>query len=997
MYKFSVSIALGLLGFWLNFHPMIFDLEQNQASFFIGLTFPMLVSLAWGWKYGLLSATLGMGCQTLWFLWLPQNSLAAFVTIPLFTLWIVWHGWCADNKKIKACSNSYLVEVPFRIINIIILYTIFRWVYEYNPTPLIPNSITMDAPIWFVNLVALIQFANAYIVLLIADLLLNLNFVRRVFKLEKNRVDTGYIISVAIFVGCFFWLSDAVLDHFMFTTGTKTFLDNLILNLPHQALYMRTAIVLACLVGGLLTLNYMHKYKESEQRFRSLMESTSNWVWEVDKNGVYTYASSKVEDLLEYKSAEIVGKTLFELRPLEEAKRIKKIFEDSVVACKSFTTLENVNITKFGVEIVVETSGVPFFNTTGDLLGYRGTDRDITERKQAEDVLKQYSRVLENEVAKRTQALSENNALMNATLESTADGILVVSNKGKVLLYNQKFVDMWQIPADIFNELDNQKMEEFVSQQLKEPKQCVVNMLNQSQVAARYDIIELKEGRFYERYSKPYQLGKEIVGQAISFRDITHRKQAETELAQAKEAAEAANHAKSEFLANMSHELRTPLNGILGFAQILKRDKSLTTQQHNAVRTIQQSGDHLLLLLNDILDLSKVEAGKMELYLKDFHFPNFLQSITDIIQIRAQQKGVYFVSKLPSDLPTAINADETRLRQVIINLLGNAVKFTDEGKVTFQANRFAHKLHFQIEDSGQGISPASIETIFQPFQQVGDQKHKSEGTGLGLPISKKLIEMMGGALNVKSILGKGSVFWFDLALPEVVGQLPADKIQEKSIVGFKGKPRRILVVDDVEINRIMLIDLLSPLGFDVFEAVNGKEGVAKALTERPDAILMDLVMPVMDGLEATRRIRQLPQLEDVVIIAVSASAFEQHRQDCLTAGCNFFIPKPIVADNMLEKLREYLQLEWVFEVDSSPKHIQISKSIDEQPLVGPSLEVAKKLYRFAMQGDVAKLIDEAFQLGKTDDKLKPFAKELQQLANGFRVRKIRELIKPYLN
>jgi PAS domain S-box-containing protein len=996
MYKFSISIILGLLGFWVNFYPLTFDLEQNQASFFIGLIFPMLVSLAWGWKYGLLSATLGMGCQTMWFLWLPHSAWAAYVSIPIFTLWIVWHGWCTEIKQNKFFANYYLAEIPFRILNTVILYTVFKWLFQYNPTPLIPNTITTNAPLWFINLVALIQFINAYIVLLVTDLLLNFNIVRKLFKLEKNRVGTSYFISAVIFVGIFFWLSDAILDYFL--SGEKSFVANLIIDVPYQALYMRTVIVLACLVGGLLTLNYMNKYKESEERFRSLMESTRNWVWEVNKNGVFTYASPKIEDLLEYKPAEIIGKTLFELKSPEEVERIRKIFKDSVDARKPFTAIENINLNKFGIEIVVETSGIPFFSrTSGELLGYRGTDRDITERKQAEELLKEYSHTLENKVAERTQALSKNNALMNATLESTADGILVVSNQGQVLLYNHKFVNMWQIPVNIFNEPNHQKIVEFMSQQLLKPNQYFTkDILTKSEIASRYDIIELKDGRFYERYAKPYQLNKKVVGQAISFRDITQRKQAEAELAQAKEIAESANSAKSEFLANMSHELRTPLNGILGFAQILKRDKTLTTQQFNSVHTIQQSGEHLLFLINDILDLSKVEAGKMELCPKDFHFSNFLEGITEIIQVRAQQKGIYFVSEWPPNLPTAISADETRLRQVLINLLGNAIKFTDEGKVTFKVSRNLGKLRFQIEDTGQGIDPLELETVFQPFQQVGSQLHKSEGTGLGLPISKKLVKIMGGTLNIKSILGKGSIFWFELSLPEVVGQ-PIDVPEKQSVVGFKGKSRRILVVDDDEINRIMLIDLLSPLGFEVFEAANGKEGIKKALIERPDAILIDLFMPVMDGLEATRRIRQSPEIKDILIIAISASAFEQHRQNCLSAGCNFFIAKPIATEDILEKLREYLKLEWVFDNDVLVNHSKLVELVSTQPLVGPSLEVAQKLYGFAMQGNIAELTDSAIKLAKTDNRLKPFAAELQQLANGFQVRKIRELIKPYLS
>src|SRR5919202_1985027 len=296
----------------------------------------------------------------------------------------------------------------------------------------------------------------------------------------------------------------------------------------------------------------------------------------------------------------------------------------------------------------------------------------------------------------------------------------------------------------------------------------------------------------------------------VSEAAVRHRKRAE-------EAAEAANRAKSEFLANMSHELRTPLNGILGYTQIFKKYKNLTSQQKNGISIIHQCGEHLLTLINDILDLSKIEARKLDLYPKEFHFPEFINGIYEICRIRAEQKGIELIYETLSPLPQAIRADEKRLRQVLINLLGNAVKFTEKGSVTFKVGYQEGKLRFQVEDTGIGIAQQQLEEIFLPFQQVGEESRKTEGTGLGLAISRQLIELMDASINVKSTLGQGSIFWFDLDVAEVAFRDNLAKNLERNIPSFKDNKRKVLVVDDKWMNRSVLVNILEPLGFEVVE------------------------------------------------------------------------------------------------------------------------------------------------------------------------------------
>ncbi|WP_353570261.1 ATP-binding protein [Candidatus Albibeggiatoa sp. nov. BB20] len=402
--------------------------------------------------------------------------------------------------------------------------------------------------------------------------------------------------------------------------------------------------------------------------------------------------------------------------------------------------------------------------------------------------------------------------------------------------------------------------------------------------------------------------------------------QAQDEANQAKHASEIANQAKSTFLASMSHELRTPLNGILGYAQILGFDDDLNEEQRSGLDIIQSSGEHLLMLINEVLDLSKIEAGKIELFSDDVHFDSFIRNVVNIFVLRAREKGIKFHYEPVSSIPNMIHVDEQRLRQVLINLLGNAIKFTDHGSVTLQIGYDSGgHLRFDVIDTGQGIDAANQAKVFNPFQQVGEHLKKTEGTGLGLAISQKIVAMMNGTLSVHSELGKGSTFTVCLNLP------PISNINEAMLSQSDTQPipngyqmlghnstrdkYHILVVDDTPANRTLLKAFLKPLGFVVKTAENGQEGLELAQSWRPDLICTDIVMPVLDGLELTRLIRK--QYPDLPIIALSASAFKADHDRAIAAGCNGFLPKPFYFIDLQIILSTNLDLKWTFAAECS--------------------------------------------------------------------------------
>ncbi|BAY13449.1 ATP-binding protein [Calothrix sp. NIES-2098] len=640
------------------------------------------------------------------------------------------------------------------------------------------------------------------------------------------------------------------------------------------------------------------------------------------------------------------------------------------------------------------------FNLAIILWTYHLIRKETWKRNQAEIDLQQSN-----------QKFQEQTILMQQILNCMSDGVVVADENYQFLVVNPAAEQMFD------TEVPEGQPEEW-SQQYGIFQADRVTLIPQEQLpivravrGEEVDNVELfirnqkiPEGLWVTFSGRPLKdPSGALTGGVIVCRDTSTRKYAEFQLLQAKEAAEVANLAKSEFLANMNHELRTPLNGILGYAQILQRDPTTTPKQQKGLGVIYQCGSHLLTLINDILDLSKLEVQKMDLYPQDFHFANFLTTTVEMCRIKAEQKGIAFHYH-PANLPTAVHADDKRLRQVLLNLLSNAVKFTDFGTVKFTVEAIGNqetadtpstRIRFRVEDTGIGIPAEKLQSIFLPFEQAGKRDRNSEGTGLGLAISQQIVQMMGSSIQVNSTLGKGSTFWFEVDIPAAADWLNRCGSNNQKIIGYQGERRKILVIDDRQENRAVVMGMLAPLGFKVAEADDGQAGLDRALQMRPDLIITDVMMSKMNGLEMTRRLRQLLDFAKTPIIASPASLSQVDMQEAIDAGCSSFFPKPIEFTALLGELQRHLELRWIYETipEATESAIAVANPTE---LVVPSAAELSAIYQAAQDGFMSDIQQEANRLKQLNPQYAPFANKLLELSQRFDDEGILNLLAPHI-
>ncbi|RQP25026.1 PAS domain-containing hybrid sensor histidine kinase/response regulator [Piscinibacter terrae] len=711
-----------------------------------------------------------------------------------------------------------------------------------------------------------------------------------------------------------------------------------------------------------------------------------------DLDGRYILVNRRFEALHGLAASDVLGRDDSTIYPADHAARVRAV-DQEVVATRALVEEEEVAPLDEDTYSLL-TSKFPLLDAAGEPFAICGISIDISERKRAEE------------------ALRRSEEEYQSTVEDAIEGITRVSLQGQMLTANPAFAHMlgYDWVDELLDAMTDVRRHLWVNPQERDA--IMLTLLEHGSVEGQEIELRRKDGgtlwvsastrlvrdasgkaQYVETFASDISERKRVEAELRMHQDHLEElvKERTAELTQAKEEAEIANQAKSTFLASMSHELRTPLNAVLGFAQILQIDQSLTPRQRHSLETIQHGGEQLLALINDILDLAKIEAGHMELAIAPLPLHEFIRVIADIIRVKADQKNVHFRCDMAAELPAAMQADERRLRQVLLNLLSNAVKFTDRGEVRLRvakARGDATALRFEVEDTGVGIEPEHLEKIFLPFEQVGRAASRAGGTGLGLAISRQLVRAMGGEIHVDSQAGQGSCFWFELRLPVVDAPL-MNSAARTEVTGYEGSRRCLLVADDVPANRALLVELLAPLGFVIEEAGDGEAMLVQASAAAPDLVIADIVMPRLDGLQATQQMRRTPGLEAVPVLLVSATVSGADSDRYLAAGANAFLPKPLDVRSLLQRIGELLDLRWTF---AQPAPMPDGAA----PLVPPPQPTLQALARLAQRGEMRGVREAANQLRALGEQYKPFADRLLWLAERFESRAITELIQHHL-
>jgi len=636
---------------------------------------------------------------------------------------------------------------------------------------------------------------------------------------------------------------------------------------------------------------------------------------------------------------------------------------------------------------------------------------DIVKREQDLDLvnaeLAKSNQMLEQRVEERTAALNKQHVFLETIMENIKDGIVACDEKGVLSLFNQATIQIHGIHEE---DLPADKWAEHYSLFLADGKTVMkkddiplLKAFNGENIDGVEMVVKPKDShaRIVLASGQPmYDNKHNKLGAVISMHDITLRKQAENALKKAVDEAEKANHAKSVFLANMSHELRTPLNAIIGFSQLMKNSPNIPSDEGETVEIINRSGLHLLKLINDILDMSKIEAGQVTLEALDFDLGEMLRDVIDMMHLRALEKGLEIELDQSSQFPRFIFADAAKIRQIFINLLSNAVKFTEQGKVCLHLNvsddpddKETLILTCDVEDTGIGMDRDGLAHIFQPFHQLG-HSFEQVGTGLGLAITRQFINMMGGEITVKSEVNKGSTFSFTIKVRRAKqgDSIAREEAETQSIIGLKaGQPKfRILIAEDQLESQLLLQRLLEPIGFQVKTANNGQEAVTIFQEWHPHLIWMDQRMPIMDGFEATRLIKAMPESDSTKIVTLTASVLGDQKQCAFKNGADDFLGKPYKIYEIFDCMAKHLGVHYIYKDDE----LDQDKAGDKQELTRKSLQgisddLLETLSEVVFALDIEQTLDVIEQIAEEN---KDVAAELTTLVNNLDFEKLQYLL-----
>ncbi|MCB1189612.1 MAG: response regulator [Leptospiraceae bacterium] len=749
--------------------------------------------------------------------------------------------------------------------------------------------------------------------------------------------------------------------------------------------------------------------RENERKFRGIYNQSFSFMGVLKKDGTITEVNQTALDLVGKKLEQIQGQhfkdTPWFNHSEEEQNKLLKAIE---LANRGLTVRHEVtHVNKEGELRSVDFVIKPVFNENNEVELLIPEGRDITDRIKAEMELKEHHNLLEELVKERTTELEHEKERHRALLYAIPDMIFRIDNEGLFLDFKARPGETFIPPETIIGtKYSDIPFPSPMKEGFWEKMQVV---LEKNHLQTYEYELPFEEGyRFYEA-----RIIKSGTNETVSIvRDVTERKRMEENLKQAKEQAELANRAKSEFLANMSHEIRTPLNAVIGFSELLS-SLAVDEKQKSYVGSIKTAGRSLLTLINDILDLSKIEANKLELQYAPIDLSALIEEVSQIFVLKAKDKGLSLSVRIQQNLPSVMLLDEVRIRQILFNLIGNAIKFTDKGyvKIKVKAFRFGKfseiNLILSVEDSGIGIPINEQKVIFEPFKQrEGQNSRKYEGTGLGLTITKKLVEAMNGRIRLHSKVNHGSKFSFILknviiseeeALNKPVSSFDFSKISfEKATV---------LVVDDVESNRSLLKEWLSPTGLEVIEAENGLKGLLFTEHYNPNLILMDIRMPVMDGITATKKIRENPKTKDVPVIVLTASYINEERLLSKKELFNNYVFKPLKADELFYELSKFLKIkeQHAPKVEKQEK-TQTQKKLSEEELTNFTNTINKIFMPFWEEISLVNEMDAIIKFGQAladlgEDfqlnSLIEYSKSLIQFAESCDIRNITTYLKAF--
>ena len=681
--------------------------------------------------------------------------------------------------------------------------------------------------------------------------------------------------------------------------------------------------------------------------------------------------------LLGYEEKELVGRpveTIFGGSGSGKDPWMKTMLTDNHVS-----NIEETYLTKNGQEIPVLFSASVMYDANKVIRGIVYVAQDITERKRAEE-----------ELQKLAAVVRYSSELINLT---TLDG--------KMVFLNEAGAKMLGISP---TEIEQTNIIQIIPDHLKEKVQneLLPALMNNGTWEGDLQYLNLKTGQLTDVHTMSFMIKDAVTGAPLFLAnvslDITEQKELEAALHKAKEEAERANRAKTIFLANMSHEIRTPMNAILGFSQLMQRDPTVTPRQRQQLDTINRSGEHLLALINDILEISKIEAGRVTLNPTAFDLHALLNDLEMMFRLRTDAKNLQFSVERIGEVPRFVVSDEGKLREVLINLLGNAVKFTKKGGIILRVRALHEetkelRLRAEIEDTGPGIAAEDMDRLFHHFEQMQAGRDAGTGTGLGLAISREFVRLMGGDITVSSQVGRGSLFGFNIALKEADPAAVVVKAESRCVTGLQpGQPQyRVLVADDKEDNRELLSQMLGPVGFQIRQVADGEEAVKEFEMWNPSLILMDLRMPVVDGYEAIRRIRASVGGKDARIIAVTASAFEDTRQEVLATGADDFVSKPFRETELLEKIGRLLGVKYVYAEESvsvaaKPEALE---ALTSESLTGLPGELVRQIREATINADLDRMLELIQQAATHDARA---ANGLRSLAERFDYQKLLDLI-----